>query len=103
MGSTPWIAIGLLVILVIVGIFVTWLAWNRKKKGMIQETNYRTFFIMGIVMLPVGLIGMIISFLRDYSFVLMMPIFTVGIVYLAIGWSKRDTWKKSEKGADRQR
>lgn len=96
MGSTSWIAIGLLAILVIVGILVIGLAWNRKRKGIIRETNYRTFFIMGIVIFPVGLIGMIISFLRDYSFVTMMPIFTVGIVYLAIGWGKRENWKKSK-------
>ncbi len=96
MGSTPWIAIGLLAILVIAGILVTWLAWNRKRKGMIQETNYRAFFTMGIFMVPVGLIVMITSIIRDYSLVPMMPIFIIGIVYLALGWSKRETWKKSE-------
>ena len=94
MGSITWIAIGLLAILVIAGIIVTLLAWNRKRKGITQETNYRVFFITGLVMFPVGLIGMIISFIRDYSFVLVMPIFTVGIVYLAVGWSKKETWKK---------
>ena len=94
MGSTPWIAIGLLGILVIVGILVTWLTWNRKRKGITEETNYRTFFIMGIVMVPAGLVGMIISFIRDYSFVTMLPFFIIGIVYLALGWSKRETWKK---------
>ena len=96
MGLILWITIGLLAILVIVGIFVTWLTWNRKRKGIIQETNYRAFFIMGIVMFPVGLIGMIISFIRDYSLFTMFPIFTIGIVYLAIGWGKRETWKKNE-------
>ena len=95
MGSTSWIAIGLLAILVIIGILVIWLAWNRKRKGMIRETNYRVFFIIGIVMFPVGLIGMIISFTRDYSFFTMLPIFIIGIVYLAIGWDKREIWKKS--------
>jgi hypothetical protein len=94
MVSTLWIAIGLIAILVIVGILFIWLDWNRKKKGMVGEVNYRTFFIMGIVMFPIGLIVMIISFFRDYSFVPMIPIFTVGIVYLAIGWGKRETWQK---------
>ncbi len=94
MGSISWIAIGLLAILVIVGVLVAWLTWNRKRKGIIQETNYHVFFIVGIVMFPVGLIGLIISFFRDYSYFTMMPIFIIGIVYLTIGWSKRETWKK---------
>ena len=94
MGSILWIAIGVLSITVIVGIFVAWLVGNRKKKGIIQETNYRAFFIMGIFMVPVGLIVMIFSIIRDYSLVPMMPIFIIGIVYLALGWSKRETWKK---------
>ncbi len=94
MGPIPWILIGVLAIMVIVGIFVAWLVWNRKRKGIIQETNYRAFFIMGIFMVLVSLITIIISIIRDYSLVPMMPIFIIGIVYLALGWSKRETWKK---------
>lgn len=94
MSSIPWIAIGFLAILVITGILVAWIAWQRKRNGIIQETNYRTFFIMGGVMFPVGLIGMIVSFFRDYSFFTMLPFLSIGIVYLAIGWGKRETWKK---------
>ncbi len=92
MGITVWI----LAILVIVGLLAIGLAWNSKRKGVVQETNYRTYFIMGLVMFPIGLIGMIISFFRDYSFFTMLPFFTIGIVYLALGWIKRSKWKKSE-------
>ena len=96
MNSVLWISIALLAIFMIAGILLTLLAWNRKKKGITLKTNYRTFFIMGLVMFPVGLIGMIISLLKDYPITIMLPFFIIGIVYLAIGWEKRETWKKSE-------
>ncbi|MFC1873532.1 hypothetical protein ACFLW3_01815 [Chloroflexota bacterium] len=96
MGLILWITIGILAITVIVGIFMVWLVWNRKKKGTIQEINYRTLFIMGVVTSLIGLIGLIFSFIRDYSLVPTMFILIIGIGYLARGWSKRETWKKSE-------
>lgn len=92
-----WIAVGVLAVSLIAGLFVIMAFWRRKKKDILQETNYRTFFITGIVMLPIGLLGMAFLFINDYSIVTAMPFFTIGLVYLAIGWSKRETWKNTGK------
>lgn len=77
MSSIPWLLIAiavLLVILAIIAIFAT-----RKKK---HEPDYRTFFIMGIIFIPLG-------FATDNSF-----FWIVGIAFIAIGLVNKDKWKK---------
>ncbi len=89
------ISLVILVLAVVVGISAVLMARKKRKEGKLEETNYRVFFIMGIVMTPIGLIGIIVSFFRDYSFFTLLPIFTIGIVYLVIGLANRDRWKKT--------
>jgi len=67
---------------------------KRKKEGKQDETNYRVFFIVGMFMTPIGIMGIIASFLTDISFFTGFPFFSIGVVYLAIGLGNRGKWKK---------
>jgi hypothetical protein len=76
------------------GIVLALVAWKRKKAGELEEPDYRAFFIMGIVCVPVGIVFMLIVFQTDIPFVVAMPLFAMGLMYLAIGLANRDKWKK---------
>ena len=72
-----YIGLGLVATIAVAVIFVL---VNRGEKK--RETNYRTIFIMGIVLLPVGLVF-------DFT------IFTIlGPVYILWGLVNRDKWGK---------
>ncbi len=96
MGLIAWsvVAVGLLVLVGVV--LIVW-TLKKKKEGIQGGTNYRVFFITGAVMATVGLILMVLAFIQDYSFVTMMPIFSIGVVYLAIGLGNRDKWRKTSR------
>ncbi len=68
--------------------------WKRKKTAYKAETNYRVFFIMGLIMAPAGLSWMVVSFFTELYITVGLPFFTLGLVYLAIGLNKRDKWNK---------
>lgn len=85
----------LISIAIVVGLLVVVLFWKMKKGGPYEEPNYYIFYIMGIVLLFIGLGFMVISLLLDYSFIFFIPIFTIGVVYLAIGLSHKNTWKNN--------
>ncbi len=89
-----WIIIAIVAVLIVSGILVAWMAWKRKKEGKQEETNYRTFFIMGMFMIPIGIIGITASFFTDISFFLGFPFFSIGVVYIAIGLGNRGKWTK---------
>ncbi len=89
-----WIVIAIVAVLIVSGILVAWMALKRKKEGKQEEPNYRAFFIMGMFMTPVGIIGMTASFLTDISFFTGFPFFSIGVVYIAIGLGNQDKWKK---------
>ena len=82
-------------IVIALGIVVALMVWRKRKKGTLEEVNYRAFFVMGIIMAPLGIVSMIIYFLLQIPFFIAFPIFGVGIIYLIIGWAHRDKWRKS--------
>ena len=88
-----WILISILIVTVAVGIVVALIARRKKLRGEYRETNYRTFFAIGLVLLPMGIALMIASLLLDWSFVVAMPLLSVGATYLAIGWTHRGKQK----------
>jgi uncharacterized membrane protein HdeD (DUF308 family) len=94
MSGTLAVSIAIAAILVLVGLITLMTIWKRRKKGEPSEPNYRAFFVMGIVWFPVGLTSMIIYFLLDISFVVGIPLFAMGIIYMTIGLVNRDKWKK---------
>ena len=83
------VAVGLLLIVVLV--------WRkRRNQGKATEPNYYTFFKMGVVWLPLGVICTIVFHFMDISFVIGIPITAMGAVYLAIGLTNRDKWYKPD-------
>jgi len=88
------ILIAISIILIVVGILAVALLWMKKKEGTYKEPNYHVFYITGIAMLFIGLCFMVISLLLDYSFIVNIPLFTIGVVYLVIGLSNKNTLKK---------
>ena len=94
MGVIAWFSIAVGILALVVGILAVW-KLKRKKAGIQGETNYRIFFITGAVMTSLGLIFMLLAFIQDYSFVSWSPVFTIGVVYLAIGLGNRRKWRKT--------
>jgi len=78
MSTFPWIAItiGLLIVGLLVGFTVF---YRKRKEGM--EPDYRTFFTMGIIFLPLGIAS------ENYAF------FIMSMVFIAIGLLNRSKWK----------
>jgi hypothetical protein len=95
MGVIAYIAIAVVILAVVIGVLTIFILRKRNREGIQGETNYRVFFITGAIMTPVGLFFVLLSFAQDYSFVSVIPIFTIGIVYIAIGLGNRAKWKKS--------
>ncbi|MDH5449017.1 MAG: hypothetical protein OEY24_03455 [Candidatus Bathyarchaeota archaeon] len=93
---TVWLLVSVMGILVALGLLVALVVWRKRKAGMVQEPNYRAFFIMGIAFIPVGFIWMTIAFTINAAlFPTGLPLLSLGIIYLSIGLGNRDKWKKS--------
>ena len=88
-------------LLLLIGIVVTLLLVavlrKRKREGKAGETDYKAFFIMGVVFLPTGFAMMIVYFLADLPFEIGLPLFALGLVYLLIGLANRDKWRKKNE------
>ena len=93
MSEWPLISAAIAAILIVVGILVAFVAWRRRKEGKLAEPDYRAFFVMGVVLVPVGMVFMLIFLLSDIPFVIGMPPLAMGLVYLATGLANRDKWK----------
>jgi uncharacterized membrane protein YfcA len=93
MSEWTLISAAIAAILVVVGILVAFVAWRRRKEGKLAEPDYRAYFVMGIVFVPVGIIFMFIFLLSNIPFVIGMPLLAMGLVYLAIGLANRDKWR----------
>ncbi len=89
------IVIVLLILSILLGVLLIILIayWKRKKLEPI-ETNYRAFYITGIVLVPAGIVFSIITWSFGIPFIVGFPLLGLGAVYIAIGLSNRDKWKK---------
>jgi len=67
---------------------LAYLISKRKKDGRYEEFDYRTFFILGICFLPMGVPLFITTGNPG-----LMGLTVIGIIYLAIGLKNRDKWK----------
>ena len=81
------IAIG--IIILTISIILTAVIWKRKKEGKYEEPDYRTFFILGICFLPMG-IPLFITTQNPG----LLGLSAIGIIYLVIGLKNKDKWKK---------
>jgi uncharacterized membrane protein HdeD (DUF308 family) len=80
MDGTIWLLIAIGVLIIVLGIVAIWV--NRGKK---HEPDYRTFFIMGIIWLAVGIP------LENSA------LFIMGLVFMAVGLANKNKWKKKHK------
>ena len=85
MANIPWIAItiGLLIVVLLVGFIVF---YRKRKEGV--EPDYRTFFTMGVIFLPLGIAS------ENYAF------FIMSMVFIAIGLLNRSKWKDEPKWSE---
>ena len=78
----------ILAIALLQGIIVALIVRRKKKERKLEETNYRAFFILGIIWMPLSIILGVISFKSQIPFYIAFPLFTTGFVYLLIGLKK---------------
>ena len=87
MDSFIWIAVMIFVLAAIVGLALV-LAWKYRTGKMEQKaTDYKAFFIMGLVWI---IIGVAFTFM-DYSMSFFLP---MGVIFLVLGLANRDKWGK---------
>ena len=68
------------------------LTWKKIKEGGYKEPDYRAFFIMGICLLPMGIIFMTTLNPGFIGFTCM------GLWYMAFSLANREKWKKKKEG-----
>ena len=85
----PWILVSIAVAVVILVILAILML---KRKGWKREVDYRTYFNIGIIWLPLGIIFyLILGSMIGLWFILM------GLVYLSIGLKNKDKWGKPQQ------
>ncbi len=91
-----WYVISGLVLAVVLSlvILVTVMLWKRNKEGQSAQPDYRVFFIMGAVMLPLGIAEVWLFVQWGRPFVIPLPLVVIGLMFLAIGLANRGRWKK---------
>ena len=90
------VSIGLAMIGVLLGLLIFFLARKKIKEGEYKEPNYRSYFLMGVIWFPLGLASMIVYRVFDLSFIPGIPLFSMGLIFLYMGWSNRDKWIKKK-------
>lgn len=81
------ILVTLLVISVLLGILMIAI-WKRRKPEQEKEIDYQAFFTMGISFIGLGVILTATINVGFLGFV------ALGIIYIILGLSKRNKWKK---------
>ena len=93
-------SVSIMSLLLLTGILITLLLVlvlrKRKQKGKAGETDYRAFFMMGVVFLPTGVAMMAVYVVAELPFEIGLPLFALGLIYIIIGLVNRDKWKKAE-------
>ncbi|MAH42710.1 hypothetical protein CL614_03220 [archaeon] len=77
------------VIVAALAIIMLWAKKTGKIKSFDKETDYRTYFIIGIIWMAVGVplgIG------EGFS-----PLWIIGLVFMGVGLANRDKWKEPKK------
>ncbi|MFC2019028.1 hypothetical protein ACFLU4_03625 [Chloroflexota bacterium] len=88
------ISAGILVILLVVGILMVLTVRQKQREGKPTEPNYRAFFLMGIIWVPLGIVSMVVYFIFQIPFFIGIPFLALGLIYLIIGLTNRDKWKQ---------
>ena len=89
MAEWTSISIAIIALLVLIGIILILLVW--RKRGIVGEPNYKVFFTLGFVWLPVGVV-----FMLAVNPAIGGAFMGMGAAYLAIGLANRDKWEKKK-------
>ncbi|OGD54335.1 hypothetical protein A3K80_08340 [Candidatus Bathyarchaeota archaeon RBG_13_38_9] len=87
--NIPWILVSIAVGIAALAILAVLVL---RRKGWNREVDYRSYFNMGIVWLPLGII-----FYAIFKNLVGALFFIIGLVYLAIGLRNKDKWGKPQK------
>ena len=82
-------------ILLASGILMVLKLRKRRKEGEPTKPDYRSFFVMGIIWVPAGIVMTIVSFMLQIPFYVGLLLLGIGAIYLAIGLSNRDKWRNN--------
>jgi peptidoglycan biosynthesis protein MviN/MurJ (putative lipid II flippase) len=85
----------IIAIVIAAGIIMALMVWKKKREGKAEEANYRTFFVVGTIVVCASIVLMAISFILQIFFVIVTPVLALGLIYLMIGLANRDKWKKT--------
>lgn len=66
--------------------------WRRRKEGRLSPTNYRVFFMMGLVWFIVGSALIAASIILGVPVLYAIPLFALGAIYLVIALLNKDKW-----------
>jgi len=89
------ILVAVVAIAVVIGLIVAAVAYKRRNTP--KETDYRTFFFIGLSWMVISIVfGAIGHFLLEGidAVFLESPLFIIGLVFFIIGISNKDKWKK---------
>ena len=86
MESGIGVMLAILIVLVILGVLFTVIALKSKKK---RPIDYYTFFVIGIIWIPFGII------FENYAFL------TIGLIFAIIGLVNKDKWKENRMTWDK--
>ena len=87
MDTWPLVVLMLLVGFVLVGVLVTIVVIRRRRGREEAEVNYLAFFVMGLSLLPMGVV---LSFVINPGF---LGFIGLGAFYIVFGLSNKDKWK----------
>lgn len=94
MSTDIYIVIGILIILIITAVSIVGIVLyvrSKKKDEMKQEPDYRVFYYLGFVWLPIGVVFMI-----TVNVAMGIVFMGLGASYIAIGLANKDKWKNKQ-------
>lgn len=86
--TTPWILVSVAVLLVVTAAVCILVL---KKRGWKRKMDYKGYFAMGVVWVPLG-----IAFWLIFENFVAFWFLIMGVIYIAIGLRHRDTWGKPQ-------
>ncbi len=79
----------ILAVVIAMGLIMALIVWKKEKA-------YRIFFKTGIIVVIASIVLMVVSFIFQIPFYIHLPLFALGLIYLIIGLTNRNKWRKTE-------
>ena len=71
-----------------------------RRRGTVTETNYRSIFIIGVILLPVGIVSYFSGIESLESTGLFFQL--LGIIYIILGLVNKDKWGTQHKVTNKE-